>query len=160
MTVSTATIEQLARDEAGAIEVDLPIGGRAGIAVIIGPISFWWRPGEWGTPAHKDYLEWRAAVCAALVKGGWLIYKPHAALQGPWDERAQAINDGAIRLADAVYDVTPPEIPINGTLKERDVARDAGRPLIACPPGDPAMLEYMAKTEAAYAAHHAAAASS
>lgn len=152
---SHATVEQLARENAGAIEVDLP-DQEPQIVVLIGPISFWWEPGQWDSPAHQEYVAWRDAVEAALVKDGRLVYKPHSALRGAWTERAQAINDTAIRMADAVAELTPPGIPIKGTLKEREVALAAGVPVEHYPPGDAHMLRYMADVEARYAAERAA----
>ena len=129
--------EMLAREGHGAIEVE---SGETGppppIVVLAGPIRHWWQPGQWDTPQHQEYVQWRDAVRVALVKAGCMVYSPHRAIQGSWNDAAQAINDAAISIAHVVVVLTPPGIPADGTAHEMGVATEIGVRLAPLPPGD------------------------
>lgn len=133
--------EVLARVGHGAIEVDLPDRPPL-MVVVIGPIKVWWQPGQWDTPAHQRYVQWRDAVVALLVREGHLVYSPHAAWRGAWAEAAQAVNDAAIRHAHAVVNVTPPGILADGTAAEVVVALTSGTRVLDVPPaGEQALAD-------------------
>jgi hypothetical protein len=104
-----------------------------GIVVEAGPIKHWWDE-NWDTPAHKAYDEWREMVSAGLVEAGYLVYRPHHAFKGPWDERAQSVNDMALRVADAVINLTPPGVPSLGTDGEVLYAASFGGIIVPAPP--------------------------
>ena len=99
--------ELLAREGHGAVQVDLPTEEPL-IVMLAGPIKIWWAPGQWDSPAHREFVRWRDAVRVACVKAGFLVYSPHRAWQGAWSESAQRVNDMAIEMADVVLDLTPP----------------------------------------------------
>lgn len=86
------------------------------IIFIAGPIKHWWTC--WGSPEHERYLQQRSAVRAQLIDDGYLTYAAWDAIKGTWDERAQAINDTAIRTSDLMLDLTPTGIPAHGTGDE------------------------------------------
>lgn len=133
------TVEQLAREGHGAIQVDLPeAGNRPPVVMLGGPIKFWWSlpDSEWGEGDHGVYLQWRDAVEAALVKAGFLVYCPYKALRGSWTPLAQQINDKAIEVADAFIYLTPPGVPDEGTQEELAHAMEVATVPFYLPPGD------------------------
>ena len=109
------------------------------IVVLIGPIEYWW-----DTPEEPDrflsapavvYREWRIRLRDFLVDHGYLVYSPHEAFKGNWDERAQAHNDFIIGIADIVINMRPLGIPGKGTDRELELAAHLGKPVIWAPPG-------------------------
>ncbi len=108
-------------------------GWTSAIIMLVGPIKHWW-DANWGTPAHHQYIEWRDRVSTALVDAGYLVYHPHKAFKGAWDERAQAVNDQALEIADLILNLTPPGIPSEGTDGEILKARDFGTTILPAPP--------------------------
>lgn len=138
------SVEELARMNHGAIQVEKATR-KPFMAVLAGPIAFWWEEGQWDTPLHDEYIKWRDAVESHYVRKGWLVYSPHKALRGAWWEGAQAINDAAIRQADALVVLTPPGVPAHGTAKEIELATHLRKVIIEAPPGDPYMLANMEK---------------
>ena len=113
------------------------------IVMLAGPIKHWWS--EYGSDAHLDYLAWRDYLDAALVEAGHLVYRPHKAFKGPWDENAQAVNEMAVRLVDVMFDLRPEGVPSAGTAMEviHAVQFDT-RVVEAPPPGDRARWPYAA----------------
>lgn len=105
------------------------------IVILVGPIDFWWNE-NWLTPAHLEFKEWRDRVSREFVEAGHLVYRPHEAFKGAWDERAQHVNDAAIAMADIMVNLTPPGIPAYGTAAEVQTATDSGCPVLHAPPGD------------------------
>ena len=107
------------------------------IIMLAGPIKYWWDE-NWGTPQHNNYVAWRDHVNDGLVKDGYLVYRPHEAFKGRWDERAQSVNDTALLAADVICNLTPPGIPSLGTDGEILYATNNGNALIvnAPPTGD------------------------
>lgn len=111
--------------------------------VVVGPIDYWWNE-NWETDEHFFYTTWRDGVCKQLVEAGHLVYRPHEAFKGAWDERAQRVNDAAIDACDAMVNVGPPGVPAYGTAAEVKRFFDAyaedhgeGSPLYyEAPPGD------------------------
>jgi hypothetical protein len=127
--------ELLAREGHGAVQVVLPTEEPL-VVMLAGPIKIWWTPGQWDSPAHQEYVQWRDAVRVACVKAGFLVYSPHRAWQGAWSESAQRVNDMAIEMADVVLDLTPPDTEADGTLAEVAYADKVGTPVRPLPPGD------------------------
>jgi len=127
--------ELLAREGHGAVQVDLPTEEPL-VVMLAGPIKIWWASGQWDSPAHQEYVQWRDAVRVACVKAGFLVYSPHRAWQGAWSESAQRVNDMAIEMADVVLDITPPDTEADGTLAEVAYADKVGTPVRPLPPGD------------------------
>ena len=134
-------LEQLARENNGAIEVDEPTG-RPLFVVLAGPIKVWWEPGKWDSPLHKAYVKHRDATEAFLVERGILVYKPHTAWRGAWHEAAQKVNDLAVAEADALVVLTPQDGPYGarqwavscaGTLHEMAVAKRNGTRVVLHP---------------------------
>lgn len=103
------------------------------IAVLLGPIKHWWDE-NWQTDEHHIYSRWREEVSKALVAHGLLVYRPHEAFKGSWDERGQTVNDTAISLADICINMTPPGTPSEGTDKEMLLCEDRGKTVIYAPP--------------------------
>lgn len=87
--------------------------------IVVGPIDYWWNS-RWNTPEHTQYKRHRDNVCRLLVAAGHLVYRPHEAFKGAWDETAQAVNDAAIDRADIMVNVRPPDVPAPGTEAEID----------------------------------------
>ena len=131
--------ELLAREGHGAVQVDLPTEEPL-VVMLAGPIKIWWAPGQWDSPPHREFVQWRDAVRVACVKAGFLVYSPHRAWQGAWSESAQRVNDMAIEMADVVLDLTPPGVEADGTLAEVAYADKVGTPVHPLPPGDATTL--------------------
>jgi hypothetical protein len=131
--------ELLAREGHGAIQVDLP-RVQPLVVMLAGPIKVWWQDGMWGTELHDTYTQWRDAVRVACVKAGFLVYSPHRAWQGAWNENAQRINDMAIEASDVVLNLTPAGVPADGTDAEIAYADKVGTPVLAAPPGSATAL--------------------
>jgi hypothetical protein len=134
-----------------------PPGEPAIIVVLGGAIKVWWEAcpackgygtidaypcrlcnsrGElYGGLAHLEYKQWRETVRRRLIEERFLTYAPHEAFKGTWDERAQAINDAAIRTADIFLVLSPSNLPSNGTDAEIKVAEKAGTLVASAPPG-------------------------
>lgn len=91
---------------------------------LAGPIRCWWAPGMWGSPAHATYTTFRDLVHAEL-SADFLVYAPHRAWRGPWNEAAQRVNDHAIALSDALVWLDVPGQVADGTAAEVDLARRA-----------------------------------
>lgn len=104
-----------------------------GIIMEAGPIKHWW-DANWDTPEHWAYDAWREAVSAGLVDASFLVYRPHHAFKGTWTERAQAVNDAALRVSDAVVNLTPDGVPSLGTDGEVLYAANFGGIIVPAPP--------------------------
>lgn len=103
------------------------------VVMLAGPIKAWWDD-EWNTPEHWKYALWRERVNTELVKSYFLVYRPHEAFQGTWDERGQSINDYVLRICDVVINMTPPGVPSMGTDGEVLYARNFSKAIIDAPP--------------------------
>lgn len=103
------------------------------IIMLAGPIKAWWDE-NWNTPEHWHYALWRERVGTEMVKSYHLVYRPHEAFQGSWDERAQSINDFILRTADVIFNLTPPGVLSEGTDGEVLYARNFGKTIIDAPP--------------------------
>lgn len=100
---------------------------------LAGPIDYWWNE-NWGTPAHEDYKLWRQTLNNLLVESGHLVYRPHEAMKGAWDEAMQEVNNAALRLCDVVIYMTPLGVPAYGTRDECEYAAIIGKPVLWAPP--------------------------
>lgn len=103
------------------------------IAMLAGPIKHWWDE-NWDTQAHWDYVDWRTVVSDGLVEDGWLVYRPHEAFKGRWDERAQSVNDLVLRTSDVICNLTPPGVPSLGTDGEILYAQNHSNALVVAAP--------------------------
>jgi hypothetical protein len=109
------------------------------IAALIGPIEYWWdtpaAPHRFNSPPAREYRWWRNKMSETLVDAGWLVYRPHEAFKGAWDERAQIQNDAMIGMCDVVICLRPPGVPGKGTDHEIELASQLGKPVYYFPPG-------------------------
>ena len=104
------------------------------MVILGGPIKHWWDE-NWDTPEHWHYDAWREALSGGFVQdGSFLVYRPHHAFKGTWTERAQAVNDAAIRSSDAFVDMTPAGVPSEGTDSEKLQASSNGAIIVPAPP--------------------------
>lgn len=103
------------------------------IIMLAGPIKHWWDE-NWDTPQHWQYAEWRDRVSSSLVDDGYLVYRPHEAFKGRWDERAQSVNDLILRTADVILNMTPDGVPSLGTDGEIMYAQNHANALIVPAP--------------------------
>jgi hypothetical protein len=88
----------------------------------------------WNSPEHRQYVAWRDKVRQALIDAGYLTYAPYMAFKGPWDERAQAINNAVIDVADAMVVLSPDYAITEGTDWERERCERRSVPVIDAPP--------------------------
>lgn len=109
------------------------------IVALIGPIEYWWdtpeEPLRFTSPAAHRYRNHRNNLGAALVEAGCLVYRPHEAFKGAWDERAQVLNDVMVQIADVIVCMRPAGIPGKGTDHELELAEKSGKPIVMAPPG-------------------------
>lgn len=109
------------------------------IIALVGPIEYWWNteeaPDRFNSPQALNYRIHRQMLGDYLVDHGYLVYRPHEAFKGPWDERAQVFNDAMIQIADIVVNMRPEGIPGKGTDHELAMAEKAGLPIIEASPG-------------------------
>lgn len=109
------------------------------IAALIGPIEYWWDtpedPDRFNSQPAVEYRAWRQIVNDFLVGKGWLVYRPHEAFKGAWDERAQVFNDAVIRVADVVICMRPIGIPGLGTDHELQLAGELHKEIWYMRPG-------------------------
>lgn len=109
------------------------------IVALIGPIEYWWdtpeEPLRFTSPAAVRYRRWREDLNDFLVLMGFLVFRPHEAFKGPWDERAQVFNDEMVKIADVVICMRPEGIPGKGTDHELELAERLGKPILDAPPG-------------------------
>lgn len=94
----------------------------------------------WSSPDHRAYLEHRDMVREVAIELGYLTYAPHEAFKGQWTERAQAVNDAAIRASNVMINMSPSfacgvVVITDGTDDEIITAREAGVPVEFIPPG-------------------------
>lgn len=106
------------------------------IVTLIGPIKWWWDE-NWETEAHWEYTAHRDRVNDYLVERGVLVYRPHEAFKGAWDERAQSVNDAAILASELIINLMPVGVPSVGTESELWLCEHNNRTVLWCPPGTP-----------------------
>ncbi len=109
------------------------------IVMLVGPIDYWWNE-NWHSPAHETYIAWRNELNQKLVEAGHLVYRPHEAFKGAWNELAQVVNNAAIAAADVLIDMNP-GVPAYGTAAELAFARNMSKDIRTAPPGDFSQIE-------------------
>jgi len=109
------------------------------ITTLIGPIEYWWDtpddPDRFNSQPAVEYRAWREILNDFLVREGFLVYRPHEAFKGPWDERAQIHNDFIISISDVIICMRPEGIPGKGTDHELYEAARLKKPVLYAPPG-------------------------
>jgi len=109
------------------------------IVALIGPIEYWWDtpedPNRFMSKQAVEYRNWRAGLNDWLVKTGYLVFRPHEAFKGPWDERAQIFNDAMVQIADIVICMRPRGIPGAGTDHELELAHKLNKMVLYAAPG-------------------------
>ncbi len=106
------------------------------IVMLGGAISCWWLEPYKDTLVHKDYVRWRDEVQDAFIQAGHLTIRSDLMFKGRWVERAQKINDLAIKNSDAFVDMTPVGIPSEGSRREQVYAWGHSIPTYNAPPWD------------------------
>jgi hypothetical protein len=108
------------------------------IVMLVGPIEYWWDtpddPDRFNSQPAVEYRHWRQILRDALVAEGFLVYSPHDAFKGTWDERAQAHNDAILQLCDVVVNMRPAGVSGKGTDHELELAGILNKPVIYAPP--------------------------
>lgn len=100
---------------------------------LLGPIKHWWD--VWGSPEHLQYMAHRTRLQDQLVAAGHLVYSPHDAWRGQWDEIAQVVNDSAITICDVIINMRMPGIPSDGLDAELVLCRRLNKRVYCVPPG-------------------------
>lgn len=108
--------------------------------MLCGPIEYWWStpedPNRFLSADARDYREHRDAVRDWFVKNHYLVYSPHSAFKGPWNEKMQPVNDYVLGLCDIVVNLTPGYLEMgSGTAHEVELALNLGKPVLWIPSG-------------------------
>jgi hypothetical protein len=115
------------------------------IVSLVGPIQYWWNtpddPHKFDSFEAQEYRRWRQTLSDALVDQGHLVFRPHEAFKGTWDQRAQVFNDAMVQISDVVVVMGAYGIPSSGTDHEIRLAVSLGKHVISAPPGTD--LEYI-----------------
>lgn len=116
------------------------------IIMLVGPIDYWWNE-NWGTFNHRVYQSWRDLVSRQLVEAGHLVYRPHEAFKGAWDERAQDVNRAALQRSDVVINLNP-GVPAYGTAEELEFVHGLNAhgykiQVLNAPPGDTSQIRHL-----------------
>lgn len=104
---------------------------------LCGPIEYWWDE-RWDTVERREYFHWRDLASVTLVAAGHLVYRPHEAFKGMWDDNdgdafGQLVNDAAIVASNLVVVLTPPGIPSEGTDAELGLCNRESIRVVECP---------------------------
>ena len=97
-------------------------------------IRHWWKKTEDGktlheTPAFKAYSSFREYVRGVLAGNGFMVYSPHLALKGNWNEEAGTeINDFALSKSHAFVAIRITGVEQVGTDHEEFQAFELGLP--------------------------------
>lgn len=107
---------------------------------LAGPIEYWWdtddHPNRFDSDAAVGYRRHRDTVRDFFVDRHYLVYSPHTAFKGDWNEKMQPVNDFVLRLCDIFVDMSPEGVPGNGTDHERELAKTLGKVILHLPPTD------------------------
>jgi hypothetical protein len=108
---------------------------------LAGPIEWWWStpedPNRFDSEDAVAYRHHRVRVRDIFVEHGFLVYSPHAAFKGDWNEKMQPVNDYVLSLSDIVIDMTPRHIKhlvANGTDHEVSLALRLRKAYFPIPP--------------------------
>lgn len=111
--------------------------GEAPVVMLCGPIAYWWDTDtyqHWDLPEHWHYVAWREALNDALVEAGYLVYRPHEAFKGTWNNRMQEMNNIVLSLSDFIINMQPNGTWSAGTDEEMIEAKLLGKPVFKAPP--------------------------
>jgi nucleoside 2-deoxyribosyltransferase len=106
---------------------------------LAGPIEYWWgteeEPDRFNSPAAVAYREHRDRVRDWFVDNHFLVYSPHNAFKGDWNEKMQPVNDYVLGLCDIVVDLTPDSFLRRtfGTAHEVDLAYELNKAVFCIP---------------------------
>lgn len=131
---------------------------------LAGPIEWWWdtpeEPHRFYSSDAIQYRRHRDAVRDFFVDRHFLVYCPHTAFKGDWNEKMQPVNDFVLSKSDIFVNMKPLDIPglvCNGTDHEEDLAWKLGKIIIPIPPVvqgrwdeetfNPNLLEMILETE-------------
>lgn len=122
---------------------------------LAGPIEWWWdcpqEPNRFLSSPARIYRHHRDQLRDFFVERGFLVYMPHQAFKGDWNEKMQPVNDYVLGLCDIIVDMTPTDIPgivANGTKHEVELAHKLNKLVLTIPPGiDRKVLEMILETE-------------
>lgn len=106
--------------------------GEAPVVMLCGPIAHWWNE-NWDTAEHWHYAAWRDAVNDALVDEGYLVYRPHEAFKGTWNNKMQGVNNYVLGLSDFIVNLNP-GVPSEGTDEEMDECEVQSKVVVYAPP--------------------------
>ncbi len=109
---------------------------------LAGPVDYWWNE-NWESPQHIQYMKWRDYISKLMVEAGHLVYHPHRAWKGAWDESAQAVNDAALDVCDEFVYLTPLDVPAYGTMAEKIKFQSSGKPCHHAPPGSTEQIKHL-----------------
>lgn len=107
---------------------------------LAGPIEYWWDteedPNRFMSDDAVEYRRHRDHVRDWFVEHGYLVYSPHTAFKGDWNEKMQPVNDYVLGLSDIVVNLTPGYLEMgSGTAHEIDRARNLDKPILWVPSG-------------------------
>lgn len=111
--------------------------GEAPVVMLCGPIAYWWDTDtyqHWDLPEHKHYVKWRNRISDALVEAGYLVYRPHEAFKGTWNNRMQNLNNTVLELSDFIINMQPEGTWSDGTDEEMIECARLGKIVIYAPP--------------------------
>lgn len=111
--------------------------GEAPVVMLCGPIAYWWDTDtyrHWELPEHWEYVAWREALNDALVEAGYLVYRPHEAFKGTWNNRMQGLNNVVLSLADFIINMQPDGTWSEGTDEEMVECEKLGKKVFYAPP--------------------------
>jgi hypothetical protein len=119
---------------------------------LCGPIEWWWdtedEPDRFNSWESREYRRHRDSVRDFFVARHYLVYSPHAAFKGDWNEKMQPVNDYVLSLCDIVVNLSPPDVPGEGTAHEWELAHKLDKIMVEIPPGTSmVIIEMMLETE-------------
>jgi hypothetical protein len=130
LTMTNVTEVLASRTQAGHGAIQVESADQRGLEPLMimvgGPIKWWWQGDNWDSPLHRHYVAARNRIRDELIAAGYCTYFPNEAIKRSWTERAQLINDGAIRASDVFVQLYVPDVVAEGTAAEAQVAREAG----------------------------------
>jgi hypothetical protein len=104
-----------------------------------GPIEHWWNskddPYRFESDLAKTYRAWRNLLNDTFVWKNYLVYRPHEAFKGPWNEAMQGVNDYVLERSHAFVNMTPTGYGVValGTDHETRQAVNFGVPVFHAP---------------------------
>lgn len=121
--------------------IDSPLNGAtevpgtshdATFVFLAGPIRHWWGEGQWNSTTHQQYTYVRD-YAHEVFSEDFLVYAPHRAWRGPWNEVAQQVNDLAVDSCHAFVYFQIEGVVAKGTDAEWERASKASKKIIRIP---------------------------